>query len=218
LVLFNPAGFKDQTMLDMPEVYVHYNLPAIIKGKIHLIEARIYLREFVVVKNENGILNLDSLKVVQAQKEGRGPAEGKAAKAPEIQIDNLNLKIGKVIYKDYSSGGQPSVKEFNVNINESYKDINNPYALVSLIVVKAMMNTTIAGLTNFDLQGLSGTVSDTLAGAQKAATAAVTKTQEAARQGVQTATETVKKTGEAVKQTTNALRDILKNPFGSSGQ
>lgn len=206
LRVLNPSGFKDENMLEMPEIYVAYDLPAIFSGKVHLKEARINMQEFTVVKNENGQLNLDSLKVVKAQKSG-SKGEGKA---PEIQIDELRLKIGKVLYKDYSRGGEPRVREFDVNIDEEYKNITNPYTLVSLIVVKALMNTTIASLANFDLKGLSGSISDTLAGAQKIAG----ETAKQAQAAVQEATSAANTAGETVSQTTNALSGALKNPFG----
>lgn len=207
LKLFNPKGYEDRIMLDMPEIYVNYDLPAIIKGKVHLKEMRINLKEFTVVKNEKGELNLDSLKVVQAQKEGKKPEEKEKGKAPEMQIDSLELKIGKVIYKDYSKGGTPSIKEFNINLDERYENITNPYSLVSLIVVRALMGTTIASLTDFDLGGLKGTVSDTLASAQQLATEAAAKAQEAVKETTQKAQETLKKTTEDLKQK-------IKLPFG----
>ena len=75
LRLYNPKGYKDKIMLDMPEIYVDYDLPAIMNGTVHLEEMRVNMSEFMVVKNEKGELNLDSLKVVQAQKEGKKPAE-----------------------------------------------------------------------------------------------------------------------------------------------
>ncbi len=215
LVLFNPAGYKDRTMLNMPEVYVHYDLPAIIGGKIHLPEVRIDMKEFMVVKNEKGELNLNSLKVVQAQKEGKKPEAKAAGKAPQIQIDDLTLKIGKVIYKDYSKGGAPTVMEYNVNVNERYKNITNPYALVSLIVVKSLSNTAIASLANFDLQGLQGTISDTLRSAQKIATQAVTQAQTAAKEAIGKTQTVAKETQETVKKTTEELKQVFSVPFGT---
>jgi uncharacterized protein involved in outer membrane biogenesis len=200
LKLLNPANFPDRTMVDMPEIYVNYDLPAIISGKIHLPEVRLTLKEFVVVKNADGKLNLDALRPVQAQKEGKAPSQGAPGKAPEIRIDSLKLSIGKVIYKDYSKGGTPDVKEFNINLNESYTNIDNPYTLASLIVVKALMNTSIASLANFDLKGMQGTVGDTLANAQKMASAAK---------------DTAKKAQDTVKQTEDTVKNMLKNPFGS---
>jgi hypothetical protein len=205
LRLYNPGGYKDSIMVDMPEIYVDYDLPAIFKGKIHLEEIRIDMNKFVVVKNERGQLNLDSLKVVQDQKEGKEAEAKQKGKVPEIQIDNLELKIGKVIYKDYSGGGAPSVKEFNIGLDEKYKNITNPYTLVSLIVAKALMNTTIAGLIDFDLKGLQDTISDTLLSAQKV-------TAETAKEAEAAIKETTEKT---VKATTEKLKKAFKFPFGS---
>jgi len=206
LRLFNPKGFEDPVMIDMPEIYVHYDLPAILTGKLHFQQVRINLKDFIVVKNEKGELNLDSLNVVKAQKEGK-KTEAKAG-MPGIQIDKLQLKIGKAMYKDYSGGGKPSVREFNVNLDETYTNIRNPYVLVSLIVVRTLSNTTIASLSNFDINGLSGTISDTLSSVGKAATDAVGA-----------AGQTVQKTAEeTVKKTADTLEGILKSPFGSSNK
>lgn len=202
LKLYNPAGFKDRVMLDMPQIYVRYDLPAIFGGTIHLPEARLNMKELVVVKNEKGELNLNSLKVVSAQKKGqtKKPEEaGSAGKAPNIKIDILKLKIDRAIYKDYSKGGEPNIKEFNVNIDETYTNIDDLNALVGLIVVKALTNTSIAGLANFDVGSLKSSVSNTLAGAQQAAAQA---------------TASVAKTEETVKKTTDALKNVLNSTFG----
>jgi hypothetical protein len=205
LVLYNPRDFKDRIMIDMPNIYVDYNLGAILKGKIHLYDMRLDLKEFVVVKNKDGKLNLDSLKVVQAQKEGKKPQDKDKAKAPEIQIDSLQLKIGKVVYKDYSTGSaSPVVREFNVNINEKFTNINDPYTLVSIIVVKALTNTAIANLTNFDLGGLSNTVTGTLSKATKLATDTAGR-----------ATQIVGETSKAVTEKAGKLAEKLTFPFGS---
>jgi len=68
LQLFNPPGFVDELMVDLPEVYVDYDLGAFIKRKVHLEEVRLNLKEFSVIKNEKGELNLDSLRVVEEKK------------------------------------------------------------------------------------------------------------------------------------------------------
>ena len=203
LKLYNPKEFQDRVMIDMPNIYVDYNLPAVLKGKVYLYDMKLNLKEFVVVKNKDGKLNLDSLKVVQAQKEGQKPQEKDRAKAPQIQIDNLELKIGKVIYKDYSAGATPSVREFNVNINEKYTNIKDPYSLVSIIVVRALMNTAIASLTNFDIGGLSDTVKGTLSNATKLATDTAAK-----------ATKVVGETTKTVTETAGKITEKLSFPFG----
>jgi hypothetical protein len=213
LQLHNPQGFEDELMIDFPEIYVDYNLGAFMKGKTHLEEVRLHLKEFIVVKNEAGELNLNSLKVVKAAEDEKGGEEetkkGDGAKEktkmPDIQIDLLALKIDRVIYKDYSKGGSPKVKEYNVNIDERYVDITDPQSLVRLIIVKALKNTTIARLANFDIgtlqKGLAETVRKTAAKAMETQAKAVEaghdlieeKTSETAKEAIEKASDAIKK-------------------------
>jgi hypothetical protein len=213
LQLHNPQGFEDELMIDFPEIYVDYNLGAFMKGKTHLEEVRLHLKEFIVVKNEAGELNLNSLKVVKAAEDEKGGEEetkkGDGAKEktkmPDIQIDLLALKIDRVIYKDYSKGGSPKVKEYNVNIDERYVDITDPQSLGRLIIVKALKNTTIARLANFDIgtlqKGLAETVRKTAAKAMETQAKAVEaghdlieeKTSETAKEAIEKASDAIKK-------------------------
>lgn len=211
LKILNPAGFKDREMLNMPEIYVDYDLPDIFKGKVHLTEARINMSQFTVIKNEKGALNLDSLKVVQNQKSVGKPSKSGASKAegkaPEIQIDKLRLKIGRVVYKDYSAGGAPKLTEFNVDVDQEYANIDNPYTLVGLIVTETMAKTSIAQLTNFDIKGLNSSVSEAMANAEKMSA----QTQEAQK----AVAESTKQVQATVSKAANALKDTFGNPFGS---
>jgi len=224
LKLYNPKGFTDPVMVNMPEIYVDYDLPAILGKTIHLKEARINLAEFVVVKNRDGRLNLDSLKAVTAQKQGK-PVQDKSGKPMKMKIDLLKLKIGKAIYKDYSAGGAPSVKEFNLGIDETFENIDNPNTLVSLIVVKALTGTMIGSLANFDVGSLSNSVSGSLASATQAVAAAqttVTKAlaqtktaTESAKAAVATATTAAKGATDTAKKTAESLSGVFK-AFGGS--
>ncbi len=206
LRLHNPTGFEDELMIDLPEIYVDYDLGAFIAGKTHLEEVRLNLKEFIVVKNEAGELNLDSLKVVGTAEEEEVLDEGKKGetKMPELQIDLLVLRIDKVIYKDYSKGTPPKVKEYNVNINERYENITNPETFVSLIILKALKNTAIASLTNFDLgklqRGISGTVKKTAEMALETPGKAIDVGKEAGERVKETAKETVDKAADAIKK------------------
>jgi uncharacterized protein involved in outer membrane biogenesis len=190
--LYNPKGFEDKIMVDMPEIYVDYDLPAVLKGRIHMYDMRLDLKECVVVKNKDGKLNLDSLKAVQDLAMEKKPGQVSKDAAPDFQIDLLELKIGKVVYKDYSKGGMPHVLQFNINLNEKFKNITDPDALVSLIVVKVIMNTTIGKLIKLDITGLQDTVGNTLT----------------------SATRIVGGAGKTVTGAAGGITDKLKLPFG----
>lgn len=219
LKLHNPKGFIDPIMVDMPEMYVDYDLPAIFGGMMHLREVRINLAEFVVVKNRDGRLNLDSLKAIAAQKQ-RKPAQEEAGRVMKMRIDLLKLKIGKAVYKDYSAGGAPSIREFNINIDDTYTNIDNPNTLVSLIVVKALTGTAIANLANFDIGSLSSSVSGSLASAKQAvaaAQAAVTSTLAqtgTATEGAKAAVATVSSAAQGVTDTAKKTAESLGGMFG----
>ncbi len=231
LQLHNPSGFEDDLMMDLPEIYVDYNLGAFMGGKVHLEEVRLNLKEFLVVKNADGQLNLDSLRVVEeTEGEEVEKDDGKKEKTemPDLQIDLLEMKIGKVIYKDYSKGTPPKEKVFNVNIDERYENITDPQSFVRLIIVKALKNTTIASLTNFDLgklqSGISGSVKKATEMAQEAKGKAIEAgkniVNETAGETVEKATEAGKDAGgkiqEAAKETVDKAADTIKKilPFG----
>ena len=201
LQLYNPSGFVDELMIDLPEIYVDYDLGAFMKGRTHLEEVRLHLKEFIVVKNEAGELNLDSLKVVKAEEEVINEGKKEKTKMPDLQIDLLELRIDKVVYKDYSKGTPPKAKEYNVNIDERFENITDPKTLGRLVILKALKNTAIARLANFDIgklqRGISETVKKTTEKVQKATDRAVKDIEEKARE---TARETVEKATDAIKK------------------
>jgi hypothetical protein len=145
LKLFNPPDYPDKLMADIPAFYADYDLGAFLKGKIHFRQLQINLKTLEVVKNEKNKVNLESLEALKPK--GTGPA-------PEIKIDKLVLDIGKVSYVDYSIFHQPKTSEFNLNIHETYENIDNPQALVNIILTKALMNTTIGNLEKLGLSPL----------------------------------------------------------------
>lgn len=222
LQLYNPSGFEDELMMDLPEIYVDYNLGAFMKGKTHLEEVRLNLKEFSVVKNEAGGLNLDSLKVVEAEEEEEEVIDEdkrEGSKMPGLQIDVLELKIDKVVYKDYSKGTPPKVKEYNVNINERFENITDPQSFGRLIILKALKNTAIASLANFDIgklqKGLTETVRKTTEMALETPGKAVEVGKEAGEKVKETAKETVEKAADTIKK---ILPSRLNESFGQVGK
>ncbi len=212
LQLYNPPGFGDELMMDLPEVYVDYDLWAFIAGKAHLEEVRLNLKEFMVVKNEAGELNFLSLTDDEGEgeerKEDADTGEKEETKMPDIQIDLLELKIDRVIYKDYSKGTPPKEKKYNVNIDERYENITDPKSFVRLIILKALKNTTIASLANFDIgklqKGIAGTI-------KKTAEETVEKAAEAGKDLIEEKTTGTAK--EAVEKAADRIKKLL--PFGN---
>lgn len=189
LKLFNPDGFPQGIMFHAPEIFVDYRLLDMLKGKIHLEDLRLDFDQFVIVKNANGQMNLAALKP-KTKSEPEKPAKEIAdkktkKKAPQIQIDHLVLKVGKVIYKDYSKGGEPLVREFNVNISQELSDVTDVRKLLGLVVSRAIAQSAINAPFDFTADILKDVSS-------------------APKQVVDT-----------LKNTANAIKNKIKLPFGN---
>lgn len=203
LKLHNPEDFDDdELMLDMPKIYVNYDLKAILRKDIHLRRLTLHLRNFTVVKNSKGVLNLDSLKLVRDKKK-KSAAAKKEAKALPFRIDTLDLRIDKVIYKDYTKA-KPRVTEFNIDINERYENITDASNLASFIVVRALAKTTISRLANFDIGALKAQADETLKSVSKLAADTAAGTigigKDAGKKATDTVSTIVKTVGKEFKQ------------------
>ena len=162
LRLFNPEGYLEEVMMDIHEIYADYEFLPLLNKTIHIKESRLYLKELNIVKDREGRININSLKslrkkIIKSQEKGKAQAKG--ARNINLQIDLMKLKIGKVIFTDYSQGDNPSVKEMNVDLEETFEDVTNPNALIRSIVLKALMST---GLEHLAILGLRNITEETL--------------------------------------------------------
>ncbi len=205
LEVLNPVGFPSGTLMDVPEIYIDYDLAAILKGEVHLEELRLNMKELTVVRNAEGAVNVNSIRAVNKTKEeAKAPAKPKpaAGKAPRVRIDRVSLQVGRVVYKDYSQGKEPQVKEFNINLNEQFQNVNDPYALATLIITRALAKTTIASLANLDLDSLQAGVTSLL---QQQSGALFSTIGDAGKAAGAISGDA----GRAVQETTNTLKKIL---------
>ncbi|MDD3374719.1 MAG: hypothetical protein PHY73_03220 [Candidatus Omnitrophica bacterium] len=141
LKVYNPKDFPKGILIDINKMEVQYNLPSILKGKLHLPLVALDLKEMIVVKNATGELNVDSLKVIQ-QEDGQKQINNKnkkPAKQMSMQIDELHLNLGKAIIKDYTKGELPTVLAYDIGIkNKIYTNIQSAQELVARIMLDAM--------------------------------------------------------------------------------
>lgn len=154
--LYNPKGFPNEILLDIPTIKINYDLGALLQKKLHMKTVEVDLKEMGVIKNKEGKLNVDSLKVVEQQKEAQ-PKEKKTQEMMPMQIDELVLSIGKVVSRDYTVGPQGSVQVFDVGIKrKTYKNITTAQQLISLILIESMKPTAIKSAKVYALNTIMG--------------------------------------------------------------
>jgi hypothetical protein len=145
LKIYNPAGFTERLMADIPQIYVDYDLAGFFKNKVHLKKLRIDIKELSAVLGKSGKLNFNSLALLAPKPSGNKP--------PEVKIDELYLKIGKVAYKGYlpALGGRGA--EFNLNIEETFHDVTDPSKLTRDILNRILSRLGISDFAKLDIPG-----------------------------------------------------------------
>ena len=146
--IYNPKGFSGGILVDLPKIYVKYSLASILKNKLHILNADIELKELVMIKNKDGKLNTDSLKVAKK--------EEKPASQKPLQIDTLKLKLGRVVSKDYTQGEEPNILVYDLNIDRTYKNITSSQQLAILILTEPMKSAGIKGAQIYGVSALAG--------------------------------------------------------------
>ncbi len=154
-IIYNPSGFPQGVLVELPKIYVDYDLLSLLKGRLHLPLVDIYLKEMGLEKNKEGRMNVDSLKIVERQEPKPG-AKHEAAKPLVMQIDLLNLQLGRIVSKDYSVGAEPTIKVYDINLKKSYRNITSAQQLVGLILTEPMKEAGIRGAKIYALSTLAG--------------------------------------------------------------
>jgi len=233
LVLENPKGFEEEIMVDLPKVAVALDLPAILKGNLHVKDVTLYLLEFQIIRNKEGVLNLDALKPAQKEKKTDVKKKEKAPvgekKEGLVQIDHVHLKVDKVVFRDYSTPVTIK-KDFNVNIDEEWFDVTDLDQLVRSIIGITLRNTTLGSLANIDLEAFSDAGKAALeegkrlaADAQVQAKVALDqvkkvemkKIQDLGASGIEGSKVMAEKAEEGLKNMAGSLKESSKGLFGS---
>lgn len=148
--LYNPPGFPEEVFVDIPKINVEYDIGALLKKKIHLPSVEFELSEVAVTKNKEGKLNIDELAVTREE-------EKKPDQAMPFAIDFLSLSIGRVVYKDFTKGEEPSIEIFEVNIkNKAFKNITGAQQLAALVLAESLKPTAIKSAKMYAITGLAG--------------------------------------------------------------
>ncbi len=130
LTLSNPSVARDETMINLPEFYVEYSLPDILNGRLFFPRVRIELKELVLRSDKSGMTNTKPL-------ESFIPKKGKGA-PPQWRIDTLELKVGRIVYSGYSTSGAPLTYDINLNLDQTYHNVDNPAKIGSDIFLSYM--------------------------------------------------------------------------------
>lgn len=155
--LLNPEGFPKEHLVYLPQVSLQYDLPSVLKKKLRLPVVMIDLEDLVLVKNKEGKLNVDSLRFTHQEEKSKRSGAQPSPDMP-LQIDEVILSIGMVVFKDYSRDEkEPTVQVYDVGMKDKrYKNITSAQQLATLIIVEAMKPTAIKGAAIYSTATILG--------------------------------------------------------------
>lgn len=155
LTVYNPKGFPKGIIIELSRINVNYDFAALLKKQLHLPDAEIVVKEIGLIKNKEGKLNADALKV--SQKDGLKEPEAKSKPVDfPLKIDHLKLNIGRLVMKDYSAAEEPIISVFEINIDKDYKNITSVQQLAVLILSEPMKAAGIKGAAIYGVAMVAG--------------------------------------------------------------
>ncbi|MBF0569287.1 MAG: hypothetical protein HQL18_00725 [Candidatus Omnitrophica bacterium] len=135
--VYNPDGFPTKEVLvDIPEVAVQLDVPALFKNTLHVRYLRLNLKEARLIKNKDGQLNVNALKL---------PPQSE--KQMSMKFDLVSLSVGRVVMEDYfRTGTEPKITKYDVDIKDrELLNINSAQELSAEVMMAAL---TPAGLAS----------------------------------------------------------------------
>ncbi|GEM_PF-2348772 len=146
----NPEGFSDQLLASLPEIYVDFDFSQFFAdGKLHFEVIRLNLEELSIVRNEQGVTNLATLKTLKKDKKEAAAKPGMEAK-PVVKrrflIDELVITIRNVKYSDQSLP-VPINRTIDLKINqEVFRGVTNLGDIIRIILRKVIYDTSFRSL------------------------------------------------------------------------
>jgi hypothetical protein len=145
LKIYSPSGFGDEVLADIPEVSFDFDLQEFFKNKIHFKKLTLNVREMNVILNEQAKLNVNSLGLLLPKQTGGTP--------PEVKIDTLVVKIGKVSYKGSLPGAGRTAGEFNLNLDEIFHDVTDPSKVAGQVMQRVLSKVGAGSFSTFATEG-----------------------------------------------------------------
>ena len=144
--IYNAAAFGGSIFLDIPEIFCEIDPRDTAQGKIRFKEVRFNLSEANVVRDTNGLTNIEALKKVMEKKTS-------VSTRPHTNgfefggIDKLVVTLGKLNFTDLQDAANSAQVDFGIQ-GETIKDIKSNEELESWaasLVLRMALQQAISG-------------------------------------------------------------------------
>lgn len=145
--VFNPRGFPEGVLISCPKINIIFDRTTLLKEKRHFLLMEIEIKEVGLIKNKEGKLNIDSLKIVQ---------QPNSSSLIPMQIDLLNVSIGSIKYSDSTAVTDQGLRVYDVNRCKIYKSISTAQQLFLLILAEPLKAAAIKNAEIYGVASVAG--------------------------------------------------------------
>lgn len=192
--LFNTARFDHARMASVPEINIDMALTKLFANQLYFKNITLNLQEFTVIKNKEGEVNFKELAIYRHKEKKKAKKKKAQKKKSTFFAESLELRIDKVVVKDYTAPDPPSIREYNLKIDRKYKNIRNYSVFWKLLLAEILTKTTLANLSEMDMKEV-----------QKFSAAAAKKGIEVTGKAVKTGAKSLKKLEQKTEQSLEKL-------------
>ncbi len=146
--LRNPAGFPDGILVNIPEIFIDFEISSLWEGRLHLQTVEIDCRDIRVVRDVDGRINWLSLKVLKSAPPKSEARPRKTVQKPvRFYIDRLVLSLGFATYVDVAGPNQVQ-RSFNLHIDHAvYRNVDSYPGIIKIITWEIMKQMGVGKLT-----------------------------------------------------------------------
>ncbi|OQX82843.1 MAG: hypothetical protein B6D53_03660 [Candidatus Omnitrophica bacterium 4484_49] len=138
IVVLNPQGFKQEKLAEINSVVIDLNLKRLLLNKIHFSKLFVDIATIYIVKGENGMVNISRIKKP-------GTESKKEKRRRQISIDKMHIRVGEVIYVDYSQ--KPArAKRIRLNLDKEFTDVTDLRKTLIPLFTQIAVNKTLYGI------------------------------------------------------------------------
>jgi methyl-accepting chemotaxis protein len=219
LKIYNPPGFKDKILANVPLIVIDFNPRTIFEEGVFFNKIDVDIKELNIIRNKDNVVNLSQVKALTPQE--------KPKKVLPFNLARYEIEIEKVRYINYMKEDPERVKEIDLNLKEEYKDVKVADNLANVIAFKIFFNGKIGNI-GVDIQKIQQNLAvlaeknkqlgeemkkvkeEQLEKAKEAAKIAAEKTKEAVQVQVEKTKEDIKSKVETVKEAADKTIDVIK--------
>jgi len=129
ILFYNPAGFEERNFARISDFFLEFDPLALLRGKYHFREVHLVLEELFIVKNREGLTNLEMLEQIGSSQKKTSP----------LQVDALDLTLLRVVSKNGKEATAITVSERGpVAQHQHFENLHSITEVIRAVFLKSL--------------------------------------------------------------------------------